>query len=123
MARPKKYTKASDMQKKIDAYFLDCDAKGKPYTICGLALAVDLDRKSLLNYSEDSEFFHTIKKAKQRCEAYAEEQLYLGKNTAGVIFNMKNNYNWRDKTEQEVTATFPQIVVEDDTHKQMFENL
>lgn len=123
MARPKKYTKVADMQKKIDAYFNECDLKGKPYTICGLALAIDLDRKSLLNYSEDNEFFHTIKKAKQKCEAYAEEQLYLGKNTAGVIFNMKNNYNWKDKSEQEIKTIFPQIVVEDNEHKKMLEDL
>ena len=99
------------MQKKIDAYFEECDAKGKPYTICGLALAVDMDRRSLLNYSEDDEFFLTIKKAKQKCEAYAEEQLYLGKNTAGVIFNMKNNYNWKDKTEQELTVEGIQVSI------------
>lgn len=102
--RPKKYKNKEELQKKIDEYFSFCDEKEKPYTICGLALAIDLDRKSLLNYSEDEEFFRTIKKAKQKCEAYAEEQLYLGKNTAGVIFNMKNNYNWKDKTEQELTV-------------------
>lgn len=123
MARPKKYTKASEMQKKIDAYFKECDAKGKPYTITGLGLALDMSRQDLLNYSKDNEFFDTIKKAKQKCEAYAEEQLYLGKNTAGVIFNMKNNYNWKDKTEQEIKTIFPQIVVEDNKHKQMLEDL
>ena len=109
--RPKKYNKAEEMQAKIDAYFSYCDEKEKPYTITGLALALDMDRRSLLNYSEDSEFFPTIKKAKQKCEAYAEEQLYLGKNTAGVIFNMKNNYNWKDKTEQEVTVEGIQVSI------------
>lgn len=109
--RPKKYKNKKELQKKIDEYFSFCDEKEKPYTICGLALALDLDRKSLLNYSEDEEFFHTIKKAKQKIEVFAEEQLYNGKATAGVIFNLKNNYGWKDKTEQELTVDGIQVSI------------
>ena len=39
-----------------------------------------------------------------KCQQYAEEFLFVGKNAAGVIFNLKNNYGWRDKTEQELTG-------------------
>lgn len=98
--RPKKYTDVEVMQEKIDLYFENCKAEGRPYTITGLALALDLDRKSLLNYSEDDKFFHTIKKAKEKVEAYAEERLYES-NVTGVIFNLKNNFGWKDKTEVE----------------------
>lgn len=45
------------MQKVIDEYFKTCDEKGEPYTITGLALALELDRRSLVNYSKDDEFF------------------------------------------------------------------
>ena len=35
-------------------------------------------------------------------EAFTEEMLITGKNTAGVIFSLKNNFSWKDKVEQEV---------------------
>jgi hypothetical protein len=106
--RPLKFKSVEEMQEKIDRYFAECDEKGKPYTITGLALALDTTRELLLRYEEDENrpaFRDTVKKAKQKCQAYAEEQLFAGKgNVAGVIFNMKNNYGWRDKTEQEISG-------------------
>ena len=76
-----------------------CDEKNKPYTMSGLAYYLDMDRKSLLNYSKDEKFFTTIKKAKQRVEMMLEEQLYRLGNNSGVIFNLKNNFGWIDKVE------------------------
>ena len=102
--RPRKYKSAKEMQDRIDRYFAECDEQDRPYTITGLALALDMDRQRLLNYSADDEFYDTIKKAKAKCERYAEERLFQGGNAAGVIFNLKNNYGWRDKTEQEVNV-------------------
>lgn len=103
--RPQNISDIEHLEKKINAYFAECDAKEKPYTICGLAYALDIDRRTLLNYEKTSNFFPTIKKAKLRCEMYAEEQLYMGKNAAGVIFNLKNNYNWKDKIENDLSIT------------------
>ena len=37
------------------------------------------------------------------CHNYAENSLYSGKNVVGAIFNLKNNYNWKDKNETELT--------------------
>ena len=102
MARPKLYSSVEDMQKKIDEYFAICDEKEKPYTMSGLAYALDMDRKSLLNYSKDEKFFPTIKKAKLKIEQQLEENLYRLGNNSGIIFNLKNNYGWQDKTEMEI---------------------
>jgi len=72
----------------------------KPYTITGLALALNTSRQTLLNYEERPEFFDTIKKAKDRCENYAEEGMFTGRIPAiPGIFNLKNNYAWVDKSE------------------------
>jgi hypothetical protein len=100
VARPKLYTSVEDMQKIIDEYFIICDEKEKPYTMSGLAYALDMDRKSLLNYSKDEQFFPTIKKAREKVEQQLEENALMGKaNATFTIFNLKNNYGWRDQVE------------------------
>lgn len=109
VGRPPKFTDVEEMQRKIDAYFASChDNNGKlirPYTITGLALALDTNRQTLLDYeNKNDQFTDTIKKAKLRIENFAEEQLYTNKNTAGVIFNMVNNYGWVNRQESNVTA-------------------
>jgi hypothetical protein len=112
MARPRKYTRVEDMQQAIDKYFNDCDLKEEPYTISGLALALDFDsRTSLLNYcdyedEDDESFLDTIKRAKAKCEFDIERGLLSGKyNATGAIFNLKNNYNWKDKQEIEADVS------------------
>lgn len=119
--RPPKYKKAKEMQEKIDKYFESCyrpvttliqgqqiilrDEKGeilkeqyRPFTITGLANALDMSRQSLLNYSEDEEFFDTIMCAKRKCEVYAEERLYDKDGNKGAIFSLSNNFDgWKDK--------------------------
>jgi len=75
--------------------------KQKPYTITGLALALDTSRETLLDYEDKAEFSDTIKKAKIRVQNYVEQSL-MTSNPIGAIFNLKNNYGWRDKTEQDL---------------------
>lgn len=96
--RPAKYKSKEELQVKIDAYFKGCDEVHEPYTVTGLGLALDMSRQDLINYSNKEEFFDTIKKAKQRVENYLEKRLITDSNS-GVIFNLKNNYGWKDKQE------------------------
>lgn len=103
--RPLKFQDLTELQRKIDSYFEHCDSLQKPYLITGLALALDCDRDTLLNYEDKDEFFGTaIKNAKLKCHSYAEDYLYTGKNVTGAIFNLKNNYGWKDKYEADVTS-------------------
>lgn len=104
VGRPLKFGSVEELQRKIETYFAECDKNNRPYTISGLALALDTSRRVLLDYEDKDEYCNTIKKAKLKCETYAEEQLFVGKNTAGVIFNMKNNYGWVDKQEREFSG-------------------
>ena len=71
----------------------------EPMTITGLAVYPDTSRETLLNYEGKKEFFDTINRAKEIIKAFAEKQLFVGKNPAGVIFNMKNNWGWKDSHE------------------------
>ena len=78
----------------------------QPITISGLARRLDMTREQLIEYSERNEFTDTVKKAKARVQEYVEYALMAGKaHPSSAIFNLKNNYGWKDKTESEVTNT------------------
>lgn len=112
MAGTKRYKTVEEMQAAIDKFFEDRDSQDRPYTITGLALALGFtSRQALLNYEgytdeEDKPFFDTIKKAKGKVEDSVEEKLLSGKyNATGGIFNLKNNFDWKDKQEVENSGT------------------
>ncbi len=121
--RPPKYGTPEEMQRLIDLYFLACKTHQtgdiEPLgdlpeedlliineiddtfpTITGLALALDMTRKGLIDYEnkDNPEFGNTIKRAKARVESFIEQRLY-GPNATGSIFNLKNNFGWQEKTE------------------------
>ena len=108
--RPLKFQTPEIMQELIDAYFDSCWETGKdgnkiqarPYTITGLASALDTDRITLIRYEDKEKFSNTIKRAKQKCEQYAEERLFGGQQVAGAIFNLKNNYGYKDTLDIDV---------------------
>lgn len=97
--RPNKITKKEELQEKIDNYFKECNYKGEPYTITGLCIALDICRDTLCEYAKKEEFSDTIKKAKLRVENYLEKHLITDNGTTGIIFNLKNNFGWKDKQE------------------------
>ena len=117
--RPLKYKTPEEMQEVIDAYFKACQIRKKEMagielseeekeaceitydthpTVSGLALVLDLTRKSLIDYEGKDEFVHTVKRGKARVEAYNEQRLHQPACT-GVIFSLKNNFKWQDKSE------------------------
>lgn len=91
--RPKLYESEEALREVLDDYF----RHNEPPTVAGLALALGMTRETLNQYSKDEEFSDTIKKAKQRIEVYLEMRLY-GSAPAGTIFNLKNNFGWKDES-------------------------
>jgi hypothetical protein len=104
MARPLKYKDVKSLDKHIEGYFKDAEAKGRPLTISGLALALGTTRQTLLEYEQRDEFIDTIKRAKLRIENWTEEQLFTSPRTAGVIFNLTNNFSWTNKQREKNEA-------------------
>jgi hypothetical protein len=100
--RPLKFQSVEELQKKIDAYFAECEVKEEPYTITGLALALGTYRQTLINYEGKEEFMDAIKSAKTRVEQYAEKKLFSS-TPSGAIFALKN-FGWSDKIENEHTG-------------------
>ncbi|MCK4759931.1 MAG: hypothetical protein KAT69_07760, partial [Candidatus Aminicenantes bacterium] len=74
----------------------------------GLAYMLDMSTESFRRYgleetTKGNEFCATVKKAKQRIEKHLESRLDGG-NVIGTIFNLKNNFRWKDKFENEHTG-------------------
>ena len=100
VGRPKAFKSVKEVEEKINAYFNYCEEKDKPYTMSGLAYYLGIDRKTLLNYSKNEEYFHTIKKARDKVQMQLEENALSNKaNPTFTIFNLKNNFDWKDKIE------------------------
>lgn len=100
MAPPRKYTCAVKVQKIIDKYFADMTEQGRPWTITGLAVALDTTRLMLCQWAaEEGDIANAIKNAKGKVEAQVEEMM-MTKGHAGLIFWMKN-HGWKDKQEHD----------------------
>jgi len=97
------------------------DKNGKPCiervanslpTLAGFACKIDVDRGTLLNWSEHhQEFFSAIKKAKEHQERIlVENGLMGGYDKTFAIFTAKNLIDWRDKVETEHSGEIGLIV-------------
>ena len=82
-------------------------------TMSGLALAIGVDRRTLVNYAHKDDFFPSIKKARATVESALESKLYDG-SPAGVIFNLKNNFAWDDKSQLEHSGSIDINKMSDD---------
>lgn len=116
--RPLKFKDKEALEEAINKYF--ANTPKDEWTITGLALALDTYRQTLLNYEERDEFMDTIKKAKQMVENGYE--LDLKKHgRSGTIFALKN-FDWKDRTEQDITSGGEQLktinVIKDSEHKE-----
>ena len=100
VGRPKIFNDVKEVEEKINAYFNYCEEKEKPYTMSGLAYYLGISRQTLVNYSNQDQFFDTIKKARDRVQMQLEENALSNKaNPTFTIFNLKNNFDWKDSNE------------------------
>lgn len=126
--RPPKYKSVEELQNAIDEYFAYCDARiiqvfskkigdvievnePEPYTMAGLAYALGLSRQGLMEYKNKNKLFSdAIKKARDKVHKDVERRLMEG-NSTGAIFNLKNNFGWKDRQEVEQTINLPQPIL------------
>ncbi len=79
-------------------------------SILWLCEYLDIHRKTLLEYEVKEEFSNTIKKAKQKIEKYNADQLMRSTQVTGIIFNLKNNFDWKDKSEVDQNNSWEVII-------------
>ena len=109
--RPPKYETPEEMQMVIDDYFGSL-GQDKP-TISALAYALGMSTEALRNYEAKDEFLATVKRAKQKVEMALEQHLFSGAVT-GAIFNLKNNFGWKDKSEVEQNTKLTVVEIQSD---------
>ena len=110
--RPPKYKTPDQLKHAIQKYFRRADKQEKPYTIPGLALFLGfISRQSIIDYEKrDKEYSFPIKKARTRIEAQRNEMLLDAKgNPAGKIFDLKNNFGWKDVQTVENLDNVPRL--------------
>lgn len=128
--RPKKYKSKKALADAIDGYFRSIsrtievkDVTGEtvynddgesirrvqfvvPPSISGLCIHLGIDRSTWQNYCDGDlhpEFREVTALTRGRIEAWLEEQLLTReKGVQGIIFNLQNNYGWRQKQEVEL---------------------
>ena len=127
--RPKKYTKKS-LREAIEGYFRSIsrtvpvrDDAGTiirnddgedirvvqfvvPPSITGLCLHLGIDRSTWQNYADADkhpELTGICQGARTHIEAYLEQELLTReKSVQGIIFNLQNNYGWKQRQEVEL---------------------
>lgn len=106
VGRPRKFKSPQEMAERISEYFAECDSRDDPYTVLGLARYLGTFKNVILDYENHygPEFATLVKEAKSRCEEDLVRRLATGKqNPVGCIFVLKNHYDYKDKTETEIT--------------------
>lgn len=116
--RKRKYNNEAELKKDIDEYFskiraLITDDNGNVIgtrwigkaTMSGLAIAIGMDRTTLVGYSNKDEYFNTVRDARNIVESQLENTLSTQGNNTGPQFVAKNNFGWHDKTEVSVEAS------------------
>lgn len=105
--RPKIFKSQKDLEDRIKGFTEYCIEKVKPMTLERLAVFLDCDSDTIRNYEKNDEFFGTIKAIKSLIIADKVERLNDRSTfTPGIVFDLKNNHNWKDKTETEYSWNF-----------------
>lgn len=103
-----KWKSEKELENLIDNYFLECTENGKPQTILGLAVFLSMTKDEIAAYRRGDYdtrgkcFSKIFKLADVKLEEYAENLLFTReKNHTGVVFYLKANFGWSEKTEED----------------------
>lgn len=145
IGRQRAYKSPAELQKRVDEYFEGCyseaynkdgdivrDSKGipiriqtKPFTLAGLALHLGITTNTLSRYylisraaNIPQEYADIIVAARQKIEAYAEEQLYSKDGQRGAQFVLNSGFKWvTAKEKADIKARKKQIKLQQEEFK------
>lgn len=112
--RPQKYTPKT-LREQAELYFKNCDKLNewltdvrfkKPKTLSWLCLWLNVSKDYISEKAKDDNFSETIKEIRLVVENNIEEWILTNTyNSTSWIFNLKNNFDWKDKSEVDNTNT------------------
>ena len=109
LGRPRKFNSPEDLirlfNKFLDSCYDENEINIKPITIISFCNYVGMHRDTFNEYSHQSLFSDTTKRIKAIMEEFAVEQLFSNPRQTSMIFLLKNNYGYVDKTEVETKNT------------------
>lgn len=112
-----------DLEKRIEAYFSGCEYEKteiayldgqkvkivtkamRPPSMVGLALSLDVSRRTLLNYSKRDEFSPVLARAKNRIAEWNEAALFSRETYKGARFNLVVNFGYGKEDVRDVGGT------------------
>lgn len=99
--RTPKWKTPNAMKEAIDEYFQKCESAHQHPTMAGMAIYLGFASvKGLWKYRQRSEAYDdVIERAKTVIEDHRNQMLLEAKNPAGIIFDLKNNFGWKDRYE------------------------
>lgn len=109
--RPLKWQDPDDFERTGHEYIERCEAEKEPLTITGLALALGMSRRMLIEYEDRPAFHDIVNLLRTHCEHYAEKAMYTGRNPGGPIFALKN-YGWKDTIDLQVSPALDDAQIE-----------
>ena len=116
--RPTLFSSPEEMQDKIDTFFLEYEQKceqaeeagkpkppvpGKPHLMLALGMRSRDTYNRYKNGAHGKEFSDTLKSAELKLEAMWVDLLSTN-SSAGVIFYMKNAFQYKDRVDQDITS-------------------
>ena len=102
--RPRIIQSPQEMEEKAKVYFDDCDKRGVHYTIPGIAYAMGFSRRqSFVEYGTlYKEFSDTVNRLRLKIETQRVEKALSGEGNPHISkFDLTNNFDYKDKTEQD----------------------
>jgi hypothetical protein len=99
--RPRKYTK-KQLEEKLTEFWKECIEKECEPTKEQLVVFLDIHKDTYNEWKKpEHEFSDSLKKAESKIEAHIVNKLLTSPNATGVIFYLKNAFQWRDSREVE----------------------
>lgn len=94
----------AEMQERAEQYFIECEEQGKSPNIAGLTLFLGFSHRTQIAqyYNDFPEYKEVIDYIKTYMESIQLENLEnKEKATAGIIFNLKCNFGYNDRQQEE----------------------
>lgn len=110
VGKPRKWQNKEDLVNDINKYFTSTPFE--QWSVTGLALTLGTSKQLLIDYQKRPEYKSIIDEAKLMVEHSYE--LSLRKNgRTGDIFALKN-FDWKDKTETDLTTNGKDLIIDSD---------